>query len=53
MIPVNDLARLEEAPSQYVVAGSGKTATDAVHLAAGPTASTPTRSAGCARVTRG
>ncbi len=30
VIPVNDLARLEEAPSQYVVAGSGKTATDAV-----------------------
>ena len=29
MLPVNDLARLEEAPSQYVVAGSGKTATDA------------------------
>ena len=30
VIPVNDLARLEEAPSQYVVVGSGKTATDAV-----------------------
>jgi len=29
VVPVNDLARLEEAPSQYVVAGSGKTATDA------------------------
>ncbi len=29
MLPVNDLARLEEAPSQYVIAGSGKTATDA------------------------
>ena len=28
-VPVNDLARLEEAPSQYVVVGSGKTATDA------------------------
>lgn len=27
--PVNALARLEEAPSQYVVVGSGKTATDA------------------------
>lgn len=27
--PVNELARLEEAPSQYVVVGSGKTATDA------------------------
>jgi hypothetical protein len=27
--PVNDLARLQDAPSQYVVAGSGKTATDA------------------------
>jgi hypothetical protein len=27
--PVNDLARLEEAPGQYVVVGSGKTATDA------------------------
>lgn len=29
VVPVNSLARLEEAPSQYVVAGSGKTATDA------------------------
>jgi len=29
VLPVNDLARLEEAPRQYVVAGSGKTATDA------------------------
>ena len=28
-MPVNDLARLEEAPSQYVIVGSGKTATDA------------------------
>lgn len=27
--PVNDLVRLEESPSQYVVVGSGKTATDA------------------------
>jgi hypothetical protein len=29
VVPVNDLARLEEAPSQYVIVGSGKTATDA------------------------
>lgn len=29
VVPVNDLARWEEAPSQYVVVGSGKTATDA------------------------
>lgn len=29
VVPVNDLARLEDAPSQYVVVGSGKTATDA------------------------
>lgn len=29
VLPVNDLARLEEAPSEYVVVGSGKTATDA------------------------
>ena len=29
VVSVNALARLEEAPSQYVVAGSGKTATDA------------------------
>ena len=29
VIPVNDLVLLEEAPSQYVVVGSGKTATDA------------------------
>lgn len=29
VIAVNDLVRLDEAPSQYVVVGSGKTATDA------------------------
>ena len=29
VLPVNDLARFEEAPSQYIVVGSGKTATDA------------------------
>ncbi|MFE6648111.1 NAD(P)-binding protein, partial [Nocardioides sp. NPDC057772] len=29
VLPVNELARLDEAPSQYVVVGSGKTATDA------------------------
>ena len=29
VVPVNDLARLEEPASQYVVVGSGKTATDA------------------------
>jgi hypothetical protein len=29
VLPVNALARLEEAPSQYVVVGAGKTATDA------------------------
>jgi hypothetical protein len=29
VIPVNDLVELHEAPSQFVVAGSGKTATDA------------------------
>jgi hypothetical protein len=29
VIPVNQLARLTEAPSQYVIVGSGKTATDA------------------------
>ena len=29
VIPVNDLVRTGEAPSQYVVVGSGKTATDA------------------------
>jgi hypothetical protein len=29
VMPVNDLVALEAAPSQYVVAGSGKTATDA------------------------
>ena len=29
VIPVNELAELDEAPSQYVIAGSGKTATDA------------------------
>jgi hypothetical protein len=30
VLPVNDLARLEETPSQLVVVGSGKTATDAI-----------------------
>ena len=30
VLPVNDLARLDDAPSQYVVVGSGKTATDAI-----------------------
>ena len=30
VLPVNALPRLEEAPSQYVVVGSGKTATDTV-----------------------
>lgn len=29
VVPVNDLARLDDAPSEYVVVGSGKTATDA------------------------
>ena len=30
VVPVNDLPRVEEAPSQYVVVGSGKTATDGI-----------------------
>ncbi len=30
VVPVNDLVRLGETPSQFVVVGSGKTATDAV-----------------------
>lgn len=29
VVPVNDLARLDDPPSRYVVVGSGKTATDA------------------------
>jgi len=29
VVPVNELVHIEEAPSQYVVVGSGKTATDA------------------------
>lgn len=29
VVPVNELAHLEEPPSQYVIVGSGKTATDA------------------------
>jgi hypothetical protein len=29
VVPVNELAQLDEAPSQYVVVGAGKTATDA------------------------
>ena len=30
VVPPNDLARTEESPSQYVVVGSGKTATDSI-----------------------
>src|SRR5690242_19278300 len=30
VIPVNDLVRVEEPPGEYVVVGSGKTATDAI-----------------------
>ena len=30
VIPVNDLVRSERTPSQYVIVGSGKTATDAI-----------------------
>ena len=30
VIPVNDLVRLQETPSQFVIVGSGKTATDAI-----------------------
>ena len=30
LIPVNDLVRLAEAPRQFVIVGSGKTATDAI-----------------------
>jgi len=30
VVPLNELVRLEEAPSRYVVVGSGKTATDAI-----------------------
>jgi hypothetical protein len=30
VVPVNDLVSLDASPSQYVVAGSGKTATDAI-----------------------
>ncbi|MDH2414739.1 NAD(P)-binding protein [Nocardioides sp. CER19] len=30
VVPVNDLVRLDEAPREYVVVGSGKTATDAI-----------------------
>lgn len=30
VVPVNDLARLDEAPSEFVVVGSGKTATDTI-----------------------
>jgi len=33
VMPVNDLVELEDAPSQYVIVGSGKTATDADRLA--------------------
>src|SRR5690606_13025333 len=30
VIPINDLVRLAEIPSQFVIVGSGKTATDAI-----------------------
>ena len=30
VVPVNDVVRLHEAPSEYVVVGSGKTATDSI-----------------------
>jgi hypothetical protein len=30
VVPINELARLPEAPGTYVIAGSGKTATDAI-----------------------
>ncbi|QGN34822.1 FAD/NAD(P)-binding protein [Microlunatus sp. Gsoil 973] len=30
VVPVNDLVHLEDPPGQYVIAGSGKTATDAI-----------------------
>lgn len=30
VVPVNELAHVEDAPSRYVIAGSGKTATDAI-----------------------
>ena len=30
VIPINDLVRVEEAPSRYVIVGAGKTATDAI-----------------------
>lgn len=30
VVPVNDLALLEDAPARYVIVGSGKTATDAI-----------------------
>ena len=30
VVPVNDLVEIEDSPSQYVVTGSGKTATDAI-----------------------
>ena len=53
VIPVNDLVRLEEAPSQYVVVGLGQDRDRRLHLAAARVAWTPTRSAGCGRATRG
>lgn len=30
VVPINDLARLDEAPSEFVIVGSGKTATDGI-----------------------
>ena len=36
VIPVNDLPAWEGTTSQYVIVGSGKTATDSLRLAAGP-----------------
>ena len=52
VIPVNDLVGSEETPSQYVVVGSGKTATDA-SSGCWRVGWIPMRSAGCGRATRG
>ena len=52
VIPVNDLVRSELTPSQYVVVGSGKTATDASSGCC-RVGRTPTPSAGSGRGIRG
>ena len=53
VVPVNDLVHLDEAPRQYVVVGSGKTATDACVWLLTRRRRLRTPSAGCVRASPG